>query len=848
MRFRSYAMLLPVTMLLASCAGEDPWRGDGGGKGTIVLNLTASGELDNLTAQGRAEQSATVPNFPTVDQFSIRLTPVGGTPIEYKTVAEFEENMEAGVKAGAYTIEAYYGDPLDQGDKPYVYGMQTLRVNEQSVATVDMTATLANSLVEVTYTDAFKSYFKNYSTTLKSDKNSESVVISGVDGATRYVTPGFINVTMAATYINGKEAHLNPKNFSAEAAYLYRVKYDVNAGQVGSPTLSITFDDNIDEVETVEVDLSNDFFSASEPEITPDGFTSGETLSYRAGAYSGDPLRFNVCAEGKISEVILSVTSSGTETVYAPAFGTSVNLVHADAATQARLSDEGVTAVGLFGNTDKLAMVDVTGLVNRLPEGTHEISLIVKDEMTRVSEAVKFTFVVIPVTLKVVNSPEKPYDREEVELMVNYDGEDLSAVSFKTRDENGVLVSCVVGQPVDKGEGNYLYTFRLPIDRRASQPVAVYYKDKEKAAVDVKVVWVEPQFEFDAFAKWARVKVTGFSDDFFNMIVDNKWLEIVTSDNNHIYPEYDRENKWFVYEGLVPATDYSIFVRDGVYTNKFTTEAATDVPNGDFSLTTQTININSISAGGTYTCSTIYTKTYQNSSSISVIEPNGWTSINSKTCYDKSTVLNTWFVVPSTYVDSAKVILRNVAYDHNGTLPGRDNRGMAGLGKYYSTLAPSSFASKAAGELFLGKYSFNGNEVREDGIEFSSRPSSLSFEYKYIPKGDDTDKGCALIEICGDNDKVLVSSEIQLEKSEQMIDKTLFLDNYVFGEKARKIKICFKSSVLGIPPVIIPSGDDLKDIEQLASSHTNVIPTNKYKSLATGSVLTIDNVQLHYDK
>lgn len=839
MRFRSYAMLLPVTMLLASCAGEDPWRGDGGGKGTIVLNLTASGELDNLTAQGRAEQSATVPNFPTVDQFSIRLTPVGGTPIEYKTVAEFEENVEAGVKAGAYTIEAYYGDPLDQGDKPYVYGMQTLRVNEQSVATVDMTATLANSLVEVTYTDAFKSYFKNYSTTLKSDKNSESVVISGVDGATRYVTPGFINVTMAATYINGKEAHLNPKNFSAEAAYLYRVKYDVNAGQVGSPTLSITFDDNIDEVETVEVDLSNDFFSAAEPEITPDGFTSGETLSYRAGAYSGDPLRFNVCAEGKISEVILSVTSSGTETVYAPAFGTSVNLVHADAATQARLSDEGVTAVGLFGNTDKLAMVDVTGLVNRLPEGTHEISLIVKDEMTRVSEAVKFTFVVIPVTLKVVNSPEKPYDREEVELMVNYDGEDLSAVSFKTRDENGVLVSCVVGQPVDKGEGNYLYTFRLPIDRRASQPVAVYYKDKEKAAVDVKVVWAEPQFEFDAFAKWARVKVTGFSNDFFNMIVDNKWFEIVTSDNNHIYPEYDRENKWFVYEGLEPATDYSIFVRDGVYTNKFTTEAATDVPNGDFSNLTEKVTI-SLNAGGEYK----YGLTImQNKTTISYCEPIGWASINQKTCYSKSNPLNTWFVVPSTLAESGKVTIRSVAYDHNGALPELDNHG-GNIRAKYSRNAPSAWANYAAGELFLGTYSYDVTENRVDGSVFNSRPTELTFQCSYTSvNSEKADAYIAILDAAGN----VISSGVKEISDCDNQEFSIKLPDYMdFGSKAAKLLVHFRSSTAEKPAAPVPS--NFQDVTNTTGLSGQTIPENKYKSLCTGSTLVLTKVTLNYDK
>lgn len=846
MRFKSYAMLVSATMLLASCAGEDPWREEGGGKGTIVLNLTASGSLDNLTSQGRADLTADIPNFPTVDQFSIRLTPVGGVPVEYKTIAEFEENMEAGVKAGAYTIEAYYGDPLDQGDKPYVYGVQNIRVNEQTVSTVDLTAKLANSLVEVTYTEAFKSYFTNYSTTLKSDKNSESVTITGVDGASKYVTPGFINVTMAATYLNGKDAHLNPKNFSAEAAYLYRVKYDVNAGQVGNPTLSITFDDNIDEVETVEVDLSNDFFSAAPPEVTAEGFTPGEPVSARFASYDGEKLRFNIVAEGKIAEAILSITSTGTDLPYAPSFGSSVNLVNADQTLQSQLNAEGVTALGVFNNPDKIAMVDVTGLINRLPEGTHEISLIVKDAKTRVSEPVTLTFVTIPVGLRVTSTSEKPYDKEEAEINLYYDGGDLSKISFMTRDERGMEVACVAGSPVNKGDNNYTYTLRLPVDRRAIQPVTVCYGGKAKETVEVKVAWPEVAFTYDAFATWARVKVDGFSADFLDLAMENGWLEIKT--DKLIYPTYDAANKWLVYEGLNPATEYSILVRDGVYSMPFTTESATNVPNGDFSQVHETINIGSINTGGTYTCSTIYTKTYQNTSSIRVNEPLNWASVNSKTCYLNSNSLNTWFVVPSTYVANDEVVIRNVAYDHNGTLPNRDNKGLAGLGKYYSTLAPASFANQAAGELFLGEYNYDSNgESRIDGITFSSRPSALSFQYRYVPKGSDTDEGSALIEVLGDGDKVLVSSTITLRAADSMTETKMSLGEYGFGDKAKKIKIWFKSSTSSNPPVLVPTGDALKDIGNAGSPNVT-IAANAYKALATGSVLTIDNVQLHYDK
>lgn len=832
-RLGSYAMALSAAMLLAACSGENPWQEAGGGKGTIVLNLTASGELGNLASGGRADVTADVPNFPTVDQFSIRLTPVGGTPVEYATVAEFEENMEAGVRAGAYTIEAYYGDPLDQGDKPYVYGVQTLRVTEQTVSTVDMTATLANSLVEVTYTDAFKSYFRNYSTTLKSDKNTGEVTVTGVDGATKYVTPGFINVTMAATYVNGKEAHLNPKNFSAEAAFLYRVKYDVNAGQVGNPTLSITFDDNIDEVETVEIDLSNDFFSAAPPEVTVEGFTPGETLSAKIGSYTGDPLKFNISADGKIAEAVLSVTSTNTEAPYAPSFGTSVNLFKADADTQAKLKAEGVTALGLFNNPDKIAMVDVTEFVKRLPEGTHEISLIVKDEKTRVSEPVTLTYVTIPVSVELRAAADKSYDKEEVAVDIYFDGDDFSKISFKTRSEGGPESECVTGAPVAKGGNIYTYTLRLPVDRRAVQPVILYYNGKAKGEVDVKVTWTEPTITFDPFATWARVKIGGLSADFMNLAIEKGWFEIPTKDKSYV-PTYDAANKWFVYEGLTPATGYSIFIREDLYSTQFTTEAATDVPNGDFSQIHETINIGSIATGGTYTCSTVYTKTYQNTTSILVNEPKDWTSINARTCYENAGTFNTWFVVPSTYSSNGEVIIRNVAYDHNGTLPARDERGWAAFGKYYSTKAPATFGNRAAGELLY------------DGISFASRPSSMSFDYRYTPKGNDSDKGSATITICGDGDEVLASATLNLDKADGMTTKTVVLDNYAFGKMPKKIKICFKSSVMDNPPTVTPSGDNLKDISDSQAGPSVTIATNEYKALSTGSELVIDNVKLNY--
>ena len=119
--------------------------------------------------------------------------------------------------------------------------------------------------------------------------------------------------------------------------------------------------------------------------------------------------------------------------------------------------------------------------------------------------------------------------------------------------------------------------------------------------------------------------------------------------------------------GLIPATKYSGFraVLGKISKNapEFTTEATTDVTNGDFSATTKTIDINPINAGGSYKYVGV---SHTNRSSILVYEPTGWAIINQKTAYAGSATLNPWFVVPSTLASDGVVELRSVAYDHNG--------------------------------------------------------------------------------------------------------------------------------------------------------------------------------------
>lgn len=201
-------------------------------------------------------------------------------------------------------------------------------------------------------------------------------------------------------------------------------------------------------------------------------------------------------------------------------------------------------------------------------------------------------------------------------------------------------------------------------------------------------------------------------------------------------------------------------------------------------------------------------------------------------------------MVPSSFVDNGRYIVRSVGYNNNGATP--DRSGGAFNTKYYCENAPSNESlNKCAGELFLGSYSFDGTtESRIDGIEFSSRPSSLSFDYSYTAyNSEQAEVSVALFD--KNNNKLVDAVEYMTNANAGTITKTISLGNYKFGEKAVKLAICFKSTRSDVVPAIyIPTGSELSEGQSLGNK---TISANSYKAFAKGSELIIDNVKLNYD-
>ena len=158
--------------------------------------------------------------------------------------------------------------------------------------------------------------------------------------------------------------------------------------------------------------------------------------------------------------------------------------------------------------------------------------------------------------------------------------------------------------------------------------------------------------------------------------------------------------------------------------------------------------------------------------------------------------------------------------------------------------------NKVAGELFLGDIeviqggtaaSPDGDHyVIQKGREFYSRPSALSFWYKYSPCNSDTWK--VTIELLNENKEVIISKTHQSsETKSEYTEVTVPLDyqESVLYEQCKYIYIVFSSTINAGSSLQYNTVDYTlwKDNNQQTFEHTYV-----------GSILTIDDISLVYDK
>ncbi|MDD6252734.1 MAG: DUF4493 domain-containing protein [Bacteroidales bacterium] len=238
--------LMPATMaaltILAACSKQS------GTEGNVRIALEQQPNLIDVSTKSSVGDFTALPSASeftvTISDEQDNLTPVT------------DLSAPVTLAAGNYTATASYGSLTDEGfDKPCFQGKQTFAVTGGSSQNVTITVKLAGSIVKLSFTDNFTNYFSDYTFTITTGGGT---VITLPKSETRAVFMDAYSFKISGILTNqsGAVQTFAEKEFkNLEPATCYTVKFD--ASNVGSNTITITFDETTVDADLVEVDLND---------------------------------------------------------------------------------------------------------------------------------------------------------------------------------------------------------------------------------------------------------------------------------------------------------------------------------------------------------------------------------------------------------------------------------------------------------------------------------------------------------------------------------------------------------------------------------------------------------------
>lgn len=829
--------------------------GFGNGEGHIALAT----EIDASFKSARASRADFTHDIDP-SKLTVKLTSADGSMSQtWPSVADFDTDKKFTV--GSYTIEAYYGDESSEGfESPRYYGAQNITVRENETTKVALTATRANALVEIKYTDAYINYMTEYSAQV----HAEGGAYHDYDAdETRpvYVNPGNVEVLVSFTKPNGNGGTMSAAEFEAVAGTLYTVTVDLNNGS-GSGVINginITLESDVLD-ESVEVDISDEVLMAAAPEVTAEGFTTGTAIDFIAGMAADDATgyKFNILARAGLRGITLTTASASLLEQGWPA---EVDLMDTDEATVNTMKALGLQARGVFTNPDKMAVVDLTDVVKHIRyinggNNLSEFTIVVRDRNGKVSDPQQ------PVTLSL---QAQPISLSLADACL-YEGSDV--LKFNVSYNGG---------PVDNVKYDYFHigqatwvplnvTYDTTRSRAATTFLATAKVDKKSETIRLRATapgldpveltverrpMVVPAGEANAYAKRAIIPVTiGKDDTKLAEMLAGATLMVSTDGTNFsaVPTTTDAATKTITATGLAANTTYTAKIAnlnmDLDLAPEFTivTEEAAQFDDA---------NMDSWASEkkGDYQ----YLWTVGNGSTWATLNPlttstNGSGSGNGLTtggCSYKAT---------------------------SGTIPanGRSTQSSAGGGTWGSTIhsdghtegnanlhsdrahsgsnaalirtvgwgsgndASVSYRCKniTAGELYLGKYE---NNAPVYGIQFASRPSKLAFYYHYnvVSSGNGDYGSVEAILYDTDGNELATASRNLTEQGEyQLVELPFEYKN--IAAKAGKISVIFKSSA--------NESARVKDKKYMTYPGSNNTSGGEY----VGSELYIDDITLIY--
>lgn len=825
----SFVPLLSLCALLcgiSSCSSEvnDPSIGQDEGK--LRIALKADGQT--LDASVR---SATADYTPEAGDFALTILRKGEVVSEWEKFSQYPD--EASFRAGNYTLEASYGKLETEGfEKPYFLGTADFTVRGGETSQVEVTCRLENTLVSVLYTEAFKKYFSAYTAKVNSEGHAP-VLYTAEESRAAYFMPGKITLNLEVTKREtGTTAQLLAATIDeALPRHHYRITCDVNTG---SQTLTVSFDDAT-EVEPVEINVSEEVLLSDPPFCVAHGFTPDEPLVLTEGRVMDTPISIYMNARGGLSQVLLKSISPALTAQGWPA---EMDLAHPTAEQETLLTQFGVKTVGLDSRMDQIATVDLTQLLSFIP---YDETKTENDrfELTVVDRNHRRNDTPLQLQVKVISNGFAIEGPEPMSIGSNtflfkmhLNGDPLQATA--TYSTNGVDQPLTL--EVMSSEGS-IYTLRATMLSSLTQESTLKVTIGSKT-LSAPIKMLAPLFEVkaltvgDVWATHATLTVIGENEGTTAYLRDKnitiEYAPVGTED--WVKPAQQRHGDQIVISGLPEDAEKenSYIIRATATlsgeqvaaksTSEITTERALQLPGG---------NLDEWSEEATRKLAKGKWNLLNKTTYVSYIPANGlWGTSNKKTfSYGNDYAINSYpSVVTAAHGDGVAAVIRSIGWKK-------------GTGNDYW----SSCENYSSGRLFIGSSDFEVDSKQDNyqyGMEFTSRPSSISFDLKYDSYNNDQYKVWAVVEHReGEAVTQLARQEITGGAEADYTRVTLNLGSYTdANKKATHFYIVFASSYLC-------NDDHATESEAMKNSSLLHVIDDSYWG---GSTLWIDNIQLNY--
>jgi hypothetical protein len=773
--------LFAALFTMSSCDRETFGYDEGDAKGYLRLALNVDGE----TVGAKTRSS----NFvPTADQFSVAI--YKGTETAPTVTDGVDKSI--GLSVGNYRVEATYNTSTTEGfDKPYFKGEQTFSIADGEEKTVSVDCKLASAKVNVIYSESFKSYFSDYSTEINSKGNSPITFVSD-ETRSAYFVPGKLDVYVNVKRPTGSSAKLQGQSIEVEAKHEYNITLNIDAS---TATLEVTFDDNISE-ESMDISVSEEALRAQAPTLTAIGFTSGgDAVTVNEGRKATSNIQAYSYAEAGIKSVILTTSSTFLTEQGWPA---EVDLCNMTAAEKSALDGLGLSfknGYNISNQSQGVALVDFTNVPTYLvcngKDGESSITIRVVDNNSRVCKEdvvlnmlTKSTVFDVEKEVTVANGAQKA----TINLTFGADPKTYIKVYkkvFGNLTEANYEVTTL-------GDNKYALTVELgsEISTGETQDLTVAYGTR---TMPVTVRCGEAAFaltvsEGDVWTDNATVTMEYVANDGGSLsdFLSGKSLTLQyrsSSEENWSNARSSRSGYQMSLTGLTPGTTYYARVvakGNDTYTSKtceFTTEAAPQLPNASF----ESWNSVKRHSGNWY-------EYYPWSDSDSSTK--GWDTMNQYTFQlngDYGYTSNSGTISTTDSNSGNAALIRTMGWGPYGV-----------TGNVTNAALSKPCMNKTPGELYLG--SFNSSTMAPDyGIEFTSRPKTLSFYYKYTPCNDDN----LVVEIIVENrnngtvTQLGSGSFTSGTATTSYAQKTVTVNYTNTTLKATHLRVLFKSGTIG---------------------------------------------------